>query len=254
MPATDLPLLIDAARIAGEIACRHWQREPQIWTKSDDSPVSAADIEVDEALRDALLYARPSYGWLSEESPDDPGRLEREHCFILDPIDGTRAFLRGEETWAISLAVVSGSDPTAAVVHLPARGLTYTATRRGAWLNGDPIRVSARPDPEGARVLANKAAFATEHWRRLPGFQRTFRPSIAYRLAYLAQGRADVMMSLRSAWEWDIAAGALIAASAGALVTDRHGGPLIFNTAGRASDGIVAANPTLHARVRDALA
>ncbi|WP_375261699.1 3'(2'),5'-bisphosphate nucleotidase CysQ [Palleronia sp.] len=254
MPATDLPLLIDAARTAGDIAVRHWQGAPQTWMKDDASPVSAADIEVDTALRDALLQARPDYGWLSEESPEDPTRLEREECFILDPIDGTRAFLRGEETWAISLAVVSGGEPTAAVVHLPARGLTYTATREGAWLNGDPVRVSARPDPDGARVLANKASFATEHWRRLPQFQRSFRPSVAYRLACLAQGRTDLMLSLRPAWEWDIAAGALIAASAGARVTDRQGRALSFNSPQRASDGIVAANPTLHAKVRDALA
>lgn len=253
MPATDLPLLIDAARIAGDIASSHWQGTPKTWFKDDDSPVSAADIEVDTALRDALCHARPTYGWMSEESPEDLDRLEREQCFILDPIDGTRAFLRGEETWAVSLAVVSGGRPTAAVVHLPARGLTFTATREGAWLNGDPVRVSARPDPDGARVLANKAAFAAEHWRQLPSFKRTFRPSIAYRLAVLAQGRADLMLSLRPVWEWDIAAGALIAESAGARVTDRYGGPLTFNSPRRASDGIVAANPTLHGRVRDAL-
>lgn len=255
MPASDLTLLIDAALIAGDIALRHWGGSPQTWTKDDDSPVSAADLEVDRALRDALGAARPAYGWLSEESPDDPARLEREHCFILDPIDGTRAFLKGEKTWAVSLAVAQGSGIAAGVVHMPATGRTYTAAAgQGAWLNGVPLSVSDRAEPDGARLLASRPVYAEKNWRRLPVFERMFRPSLAYRIACVAEGRADAVLTLRPSWEWDIAAGALIAAEAGARVTDRHGAPLRFNSPTRRSPGLLAANAGLHGAIGQALA
>ncbi len=255
MPAADLALLIDAALTAGQIACSHWKTAPRTWTKADDSPVSAADLEVDRALRDALLAARPGYGWLSEESPEDLARLKREHCFILDPIDGTRAYLRGETSWAVSLAVADAGRVTAAVVHLPARDLTYTAAAgQGAFLNGTPLRASGRADPDGARLLASKASYAPRHWARLPAFERMFRPSLAWRIACVGEGRADATLTLRAAWEWDIAAGALIAGEAGAAVTDRRGADLRFNTPARQSAGLLVANPTLHAAIRAALA
>lgn len=255
MPASDLPLLIDAALAAGRIACSHWRRSPETWTKNDRSPVSAADLAVDAAVRDALLAARPDYGWLSEESPDDPDRLRRRHCFILDPIDGTRAFLQGEETWGVSLAVAEGGRVTAAVIHMPAKRLTYSAAAgQGADLNGAPIRASQRVDPDGARLLAPKPTYGHGNWVRVPQFERLFRPSLAYRIACVADGRADAMLTLRDAWEWDTAAGALVAAEAGARVTDRHGATLNFNTPGRKSAGMLTANPALHGAIRSALA
>lgn len=246
---------MDAATAAGEIAMSHWRRAPTTWTKADRSPVSAADLEVDRAARDALLSARPDYGWLSEESPDDPGRLDRRHCFILDPIDGTRAFLKEEETWGVSLAVADGGRVTAAVIHMPAKGLTYSAAAGGgACLNGEPIHVSARSDPDGARLLASKPTYGGTNWTRMPRFERMFRPSLAYRIACVAEGRADAMLTLRDAWEWDTAAGALIAAEAGARVTDRHGGELRYNSPEGKSAGVLTANPALHGAIRAALA
>ena len=240
--------------MGGDIALTYWRRDPKVWTKDDDSPVSAADLAVDTAIRDALLDLCPDHGWMSEETPDDSARLHKRHVFILDPIDGTRAFLKGEESWSVSLAVTTGPDVTAAVVHLPARDLTYTATPEGAWLNGDPIHCTDRADTDGARVLANRAAFDAKHWRTLPDFTRLFRPSIAYRLACVAHPKADAMLTFRQAWDWDIAAGALIAASAGARVTDRTGTPLRFNTASRTNNGVIAANPALHEAIQAVLA
>ena len=254
MPATDLALLTDAARLAGEIALSHWRRDTESWTKADDTPVSAADLAVDRLIHDALTHARPGYGWLSEESEDDTDRLGRTHCLILDPIDGTRAFLAGERTWSVSLAVTTGPEVTAAVVHLPARDLTYTATRDGAFVNGAPLTCGGHASPDGARVMANKAVFRPEHWRALPGFRKVFRPSMAYRLACVAHDKCDAMLTFRQAWEWDIAAGSLIAQAAGAVVSDRSGAPLRFNTPERSSDGVLAANPALHAGMRQALA
>ena len=254
MPAHDLALLTDAATMGGQIALQHWQRDPEVWTKDDNSPVSAGDLAVDTAIRDTLLSERPAYGWMSEETPDDPARMDRTHCFILDPIDGTRAFLKGEESWSVSLAVTTGPQITAAVVHLPARGLTYTADTTGAWLNGAPLACATHAKTEGARVLANKAVFDAKHWRGTPGFQRLFRPSIAYRMACVAHPKADAMITFRAAWDWDIAAGTLIARSAGARATTRAGTALRFNSKHRTNDGVIAANPALHGAILRALA
>ncbi|TDL78214.1 3'(2'),5'-bisphosphate nucleotidase CysQ [Palleronia sediminis] len=256
MSAADLALLIDAALMAGDIAHRHWKGDPETWIKPDDSPVSEADIAVDTALRDALTHARPGYGWLSEETPDTPDRLGARHCFVVDPIDGTRSFLERQATWALSLAVVEDGRPTAAVVHLPARGLTYTAgIGLGATLNGEPIAVSRHATLGGATALATRATFSGAHWRAgPPPVRRVYRSSMAYRLCKMAQGGADAMLTVMPAWEWDIAAGVLIASEAGAAVTDRLGDELRFNSAGRRTEGVVAANAALHARLLDALA
>ncbi len=255
MPATDLALLIDAGLAGGDIAMSYWRKSPETRTKADGSPVSEADLEVDRAMHDALSHARPGYGWLSEETEDDGTRLDRQRCFILDPIDGTRAYLEGRDTWGLSLAVAEAGRLTAGVIHMPAKGLTYTAALgRGAWLNGEPIAASSRNEVDGARMITSKATYAERHWHGpVPEFRRHYRPSMAYRLAVVAEGRFDVMATLRRAWEWDIAAGALIASEAGARVTDQHGAPLRFNSPGRQSAGVVAANPGLHDRILAAM-
>lgn len=248
MPATDLALLIDAALAGGQIALGHWRSDPDTVAKPDGSPVSAADIAVDTALRDSLTLARPSYGWLSEETPDMRDRLDRAHCFILDPIDGTRAFLDGRKSWAISIAVAEDGRVTAGVIHMPALGKTFLAAEgHGAHLNGRRIEASMRQDADGATVLSTKATYAARNWQgAVPDFDRHFRPSMAYRLALVAEGRFDAMMTLRPSWEWDIAAGAVIASEAGAKVTDRHGAPLAFNSRDRRSAGVIVANTGLH--------
>lgn len=218
MPETDLALLRRAATDAGEIALGYWRQNPEIWTKPDQSPVSSADLAVDTALRERLGAARPEYGWISEESEDDIDRLDRESVFIVDPIDGTRAYLDGAAEWALSLAVAKAGTITAAVVHLPARGLTYGAARgQGATLNDAPITASSVTSPEGATMLASRPTYAAAHWQGevVPAFKRQFRSSMAWRLALVAEARFDAMMTLKPAWEWDIAAGSLIAAEAG---------------------------------------
>ncbi|KAF0675478.1 inositol monophosphatase family protein [Profundibacterium mesophilum] len=256
MPATDLPLLIDAVLAAAEIARKHWRSDPQVWGKADKSPVSEADLAVDTHLRKTLIGARPSYGWLSEESADSAERLAAEHCFILDPIDGTRAFVAGQTEWCHSLAVCEGGQITAAVIYLPIEDKLYSAARgQGAMLNGRPIGVSEAGDPHAARILASGPTLSSRSWRgAVPGIDRDYCPPMAYRLALVAEGRYDAMVTLRPAWEWDVAAGALIVAEAGGLVTDRHGAPQRFNSPGRRTDGMLAAPWSLHERLRGELA
>ncbi|MGL4239241.1 3'(2'),5'-bisphosphate nucleotidase CysQ [Tabrizicola sp.] len=252
MPARDLALLTEAAREAGRIALRYWRRDPKVWDKGGEhGPVTEADIAVNDMLKARLLAARPDYGWLSEETPDDPGRLSVDTVFIIDPIDGTRAFVAGEETFAHSLAVAHQGQVRAAVVFLPALDRIYTASEASPPLkDGQPIAASTLEQLEGADILTNKTNLAPENWPGgVPDIQRHFRASLAYRLCLAAEGRFDGMLTLREAWEWDIAAGALIAERAGAVVTDRHGAALRFNSPGARADGVLALPPQLHGDV-----
>lgn len=249
MRAADLALLTDAAKSAGQIALKYWRNQPKTWDKPGTAgPVTEADLAVDADLRDTLTAARPAYGWLSEETPDDAARLTAETLFIVDPIDGTRAFVAGAATWALSLAVVRAGTPEAAVVYLPAKDLLYGATPDAATRNGRPIRCSDRAEVDGATLLAARPNLDPQNWRdaTLPPVARHFRPSLAYRMALVAEGRFDAMLTLRRAWEWDIAAGALIAQAAGARVTDRSGAPLRFNNPDPMVAGVLAGAPAVH--------
>jgi myo-inositol-1(or 4)-monophosphatase len=252
LPEGDLALLTDAARQAGRIALRHWKRDPQVWDKGGDhGPVSEADLAVNDMLKATLLSARPGYGWLSEETPDDSARLGCDRVFIIDPIDGTRAFIAGEESFAHSLAAATAGQITAAVVYLPALDRLYTATLAGQALkDGKPIFASTRSDLSGADVLTTKASLDPAHWTGgVPAIKRSFRASLAYRLCLAAEGQHDGMLTLRDSWEWDIAAGSLIATRAGATVTDRLGTALRFNTETALANGVMAFPTPLHGQV-----
>lgn len=248
-PADDLALLTAAARQAGEVALRFWKRDPKVWDKGgDEGPVTEADHAVNDLLADVLRKARPGYGWLSEETPDDPARLDCDHVFILDPIDGTRAFIAGEDSFSHSLAVARNGVVTAGVVFVPALDRMFTATIDGlATLNDQPIRCTPRSRLEGANFLTPASNLKPDLWPGgVPPISRSFRPSVAYRLALVAQGRFDGMLSFRNAWEWDIAAGSLIAERAGAIVTDRHGHAIRYNSPTARTSGLIVANATLH--------
>ena len=258
MPANDLPLLIEAAEEAGRIATRYIGAPIEIRDKPDGAgPVTEADLAVDAALAQILRGARPDYGWLSEETDDSLDRLEAERVFIVDPIDGTRAFIDGEDIWAHSLAVAERGVVTSAAIFLPMCDKMYTAAvGQGAALNGVPIRVTDRADLDGASLLASRPSLAPELWRtgHAPLVTRAFRPSLAYRLSLVAEGRYDAMLTLRASWEWDIAAGDLILREAGAATSTRRAAPLLFNNPDPRLDGVIAANPTLHGALHAALA
>lgn len=248
MPATDdLALVTQAATAAGEIALRHFGRAPRVWDKGQgQGPVSEVDLEIDAALRALLLGARPGYGWLSEETPDSPDRLRRDRVFIVDPLDGTRAYLDGKDGFAHPVCVVENGQTLAAAIHLPRLGQTYTAARgQGAFCNGAPIVVS--DTVAGARVLTARSQLDPALWPGgVPGVSQHFRPALAWRMALTADGAFDAMLTLKPAWHWDIAAGALILAEAGGTATDGQGEPLVFNTADPRANGVIAANPALH--------
>jgi myo-inositol-1(or 4)-monophosphatase len=257
LPETDLTLLIDAAREAGKIATGYSGKDARRWDKPDGAgPVTEADLAVNEMLESRLQAARPDYGWLSEETEDNNDRLGQDKVFIIDPIDGTRSFVEGSSTWAHALAVAEKGIVTAAVIYLPLRDLMYVAaTGQGAYLNDRAIAPSQPVELESADILAARPNMEPKHWKRaeVPAFQRSYRPSLAYRLALVAQGRFDGMLTLRPSWEWDIAAGDLILREAGALCSDRHGAPLRFNNPHPKVNGVVAAGKTLHQQISAAL-
>ncbi len=247
-PADDLALLVDAAQAAGPLAMARFKTDVETWEKPGEGPVSEADLAVDDMLRKKLRGARPGYGWLSEESAEAEGDPGDDRVFIVDPIDGTRAFLAGEGGWGTALAVAEKGRIVSAVMHLPARGETYAAALgRGASLNGAPIRSSARTALTGATALAASAQLKPGLWPGgPPPVDRHYRPSLAWRMCLVARGRFDLMVTLRPAYEWDIAAGSLIAAEAGATVTDGDGAPLLFNRHPNRATGVIVAPEPLH--------
>lgn len=251
MPARDLELLTRAARAAGEVVRPYFRNAPRQWDKGDGAgPVTEADLAVNDRLEQILRAARPDYGWLSEESPDTAARLSARRSFVIDPIDGTRAFIDGQDSFSHALAVVEDGRVLAAVVYLPIRDRLYTAAIDGpATCNAAPIAPTAQAETAGARILTGKPSLAPEHWRggTRPAFQREFRPSIAWRLCLVAEGRFDGALSFRPAWDWDIAAGCLIAERAGATATTADGTPLRFNSATAQNAGLWVAPPRLHA-------
>lgn len=243
MPETDLSLLLNAAKSAGDIALNYFGQDPQTWDKdAGQGPVTEADLAVDRMLRTDLLAARPDYGWLSEETPDAPDRLTRERVFIVDPIDGTRSFIAGEKGWGHALAVATGQEVTAAVIALPALGAIYSAAKgQGAFLNGTRISVSGRGALPDARVMINSKDRKPEAWAQpLPDLHYAFRQALAYRMALVAQGEYDAMVTFRPVWEWDGAAGALLITEAGGRVATGTGGTAQFNSPSGQVPGMIA--------------
>lgn len=243
----DLELLIEAAKAAGEIALKHHRQDPEQWEKEDGAgPVSVADLEVDACLKNILQTARPDYGWISEESAEVESRHPANRILIVDPIDGTRAFLDGGVNFAIALAIVEEGLPTSAVIAMPAKDRTYSAAQgEGAYCNGERLAASDRTALTDATLLTPKPTMRPEKWHHVPPVSQQFRSSLAYRLALVAEGRFDAMLTLRDSWVWDIAAGDLIAREAGAKVTNRAGDPLRFDAPSKKVSGVLATGSNL---------
>ncbi|OYX05763.1 MAG: 3'(2'),5'-bisphosphate nucleotidase CysQ [Caulobacter vibrioides] len=243
----DLDLIIAAAREAGELALSARENGLKIWSKEGGSPVTDADLAVDTLLRTELRAERPDYGWLSEETADDPARLSTGRQFVVDPIDGTVAFMKGKPWFAVSIAVVEDGKPIVAVVHAPALDETYAATLQGpATLNGAPIAPSATQALEGAAMLGDAKMFAHPAWREpWPTMRIETRNSIAYRACLVAAGAFDAAVALSPKSEWDVAAADLICQRAGAALSDHKGRPYAYNRPVPQVPSLVCANRAL---------
>lgn len=244
----DLDLLTEAARLAGMIALDRRRDGLDIQTKPGGSPVTDGDLAVNDFLMDGLRAARPDYGWLSEETSDDPDRLTRRRTFVIDPIDGTVAYIKNRPWWTVALTVVEDGEPVAAVVHAPVLNETFCALRgQGASLNGHPIRASDVERLEDASMLADAALLERPIWEEpWPTMRLERRNSIAYRMALVGAGGFDAAIALGAKWDWDVAAGALIATEGGARVSDHGGRPFRFNQPVPQQASLVCAAPGLH--------
>ena len=244
----DLDLITDAAVEAGALARRLLTAGLEIEKKPDGTPVTAADLAVDKLLKDRLLAARPDYGWLSEETADDPARLAKPRLFIVDPIDGTRAYMRGKPWWVVSIAVVEDGRPIFGALCAPDRQETYRAeVGQGATLNGRSIRASSIDALDGCRMLGDEKMFAHPAWKTpWPPMAIESRNAIAYRIALIASDQADAAVALSAKQEWDVAAADLIAREAGAMVSDHKGRPFAYNTPKAKVPSLICAAPRLY--------
>lgn len=250
----DMELLRANAVAAGILAAGYFRRDIDNWTKDNASPVSEADMVVDDYLRQSLIAARPDYGWLSEESVDDDSRLNAPRSFIIDPIDGTSAFLRGDDCWTISLAIVENGVSVAGVIYAPARNQLYQACLGGgAKLNGQPLLcdAEAKSSPIIPAPGAVKTALKDLGVKFTPGQHY---PSLAYRLVQVASGVVDAAVARRGAQDWDIAAAALILSEAGAIFDDVCVGAPVFNKTELRHGALAAvANPSIKPQLHEAL-
>lgn len=243
----DHELLCRVVRQAGALASEFFHARPAGWDKRPGEPVSEADLAVDSFIRRALLAERPDYGWLSEES-EQAGKWA-EMRFVVDPIDGTRSFLKGRPEYAVAAAVVTRGRPLVAAVFNPeTREFFEAVTGAGARLNGRAIAVRRTPPEEGARLLVSWREFQRlGEAGGLVGCRISPIGSIAYKTCLVAAGTADGVVALSPKSDWDLAAADLILSEAGGRITDGAGSPLVYKCGTHKS--VVAASPALHRKL-----
>ena len=225
----DLILLQEITRNAGKIAMQYYRNDNQVWMKPGDSPVSQADLAVNEYLQKHLLSARPNYGWLSEETEDNAERLEQKRIFVVDPIDGTRGFIEGKDEWCVSVAIVEEARPLAAILECPALNETYCAsTNSQSRMNSNLININN--SDEISLVTGSRKINNLMNDMDLNNLKSTkFIPSLAYRIALVAAGKIDLALARPGAHDWDLAAVDLILANAGGSLFDLDGKKLLYN-------------------------
>ena len=246
----DAALLTETVRAAGALALSKFRTELRNWTKGKSSPVSEADIAVNDLLRSRLEAATPGYGWLSEESADDASRLSRERVWVVDPIDGTRSYLAGQEDWCVSLALVEGPAPLLGAVFAPVSGEMFFAARgAGATLNGQPIRVSPGTRLDPARIVGPKPLIQRLGDTLEPGAVHPRIGSLALKICRAAEGRLDAAFAGGQSHDWDLAAADLIVHEAGGTMTTLTGDAIVYNRPEVKHETLVAAGRERHGRI-----
>ncbi len=246
----DATLLKDAVREAGALALSLFGTELKNWTKGASSPVSEADIAVNELLEKRLKAATPDYGWLSEESADDEARLARRRVWIVDPIDGTRGYIAGREDWCVSVALVEDASPVLAAVFAPASDEFFFAARgQGATRNDTPVQAAPGTVMDFSRVAGPKPLVE----RLNPSSDEiNLHPriaSLALRLCRVAQGSLDAAFAGGQSRDWDLAAAHLIVQEANGKMTALSGDTILYNRPEVAHGVLVAAGRDRHASI-----
>lgn len=240
------------AREAGELAVSYQVRshKNRVWHKQGGSPVTEADIEVNRLCAAHLQRARPEYGWLSEETTDSLDARRKQRCWVVDPIDGTRAYMRDDPNWCVALAVIEEGRAVAGVLYAPRQDRFYEAWHEGgAFLNGQAIRVSACVAESGCRLITNEGMIDHPAWPEPWPEVVIARPkpnSTLLRMALVATGEWDATVTLAGKSDWDLAAGTVLVEQAGGVVTTHKGEPLVFNQEVPAQRSVIAAGARLH--------
>lgn len=253
--ASEAALLKRTVREAGALALQLFHPEIRQWTKGQSSPVSEADIAVDELIRERLQAATPGYGWLSEESVDDRVRLGRQRVWIVDPIDGTRAYLAGRNDWSVSVALVEGGKPRLAAVFAPASDEFFFASDGGgATLNDAAIEATQGCDFDiermaGPHFLLNRVRGATS-----PELRNFKIGSLALRISRVAQGALDAAFVGGNSRDWDLAAADLLLREAGGRLTSLAGHAPVYNRVEVTHEVLLAAGRERHAHLVQHLA
>ena len=248
--ARDAELLNSAVREAGALALSLFRTDLKNWTKGASSPVSEADIAVNDLLEARLRAATPDYGWLSEESVDDEARLGKPLVWIVDPIDGTRGYLAGREDWCVSVALVEEDAPVLAAVFAPASDEFFFAARgHGAMHNGKPVQVTAGTVLDFSRIAGPKPLV-----ERLNPSSGEISPhpriaSLALRLCRVAQGNLDAAFAGGNSRDWDLAAANLIVQEADGKMTALSGETILYNRREVGHGVLVAAGRDRHASI-----
>jgi myo-inositol-1(or 4)-monophosphatase len=235
------------AREAGELAVTTAKGAMKRWMKAGSSPVSEADIAVDKFLSERLPSLAPDAGWLSEETEDNPARMKTSKIWVVDPIDGTRAFLDNRPDWSVSIALVEDGRPTVAALYAPISGEMFLATRGGgATRNGAPMKIPPRPNLDGARIAGPQS-----HLDRLVSLNPRMQPqpkvfSLALRATRVASGQFDAAFASKNSHDWDLAAADLLVHEAGGAVTDLAGTPITYNRPDPVHGTLIAAGADCH--------
>jgi len=246
----DADLLQATVREAGALALSLFRTDLKNWIKGASSPVSEADIAVNDLLERKLRSATPDYGWLSEESADDERRLGKRLVWIVDPIDGTRGYLAGREDWCVSVALVEDAVPLLAAVFAPVSDEFFFAGRgQGATRNDIPLRATSGTAMDFSRVAGPKPL--VERLKTSPG-DITLHPrigSLALRLCRVAQGSLDAAFAGGQSRDWDLAAANLIVQEADGKMTALSGESILYNRREVAHGMLVAAGRDRHASI-----
>jgi myo-inositol-1(or 4)-monophosphatase len=244
---SDLPLLESAVREAGSMALALLKQGITVWNKPDGSVLTDGDLVIDEFLKSTLTKARPGYGWLSEESPDDPARLAAQRIWIVDPIDGTRSYSKGGSSWNIGASLVENGRPLLSCVYHPQLGRFYSAASgQGTTLNGEKLTLAEQESSlKGLRIMGSKSLTSKLERHGTITVAAGEMPLLA-RFAMLASGELDATVSVGPKNDWDLAPGELLVTEAGGTVTDLRGNLFNYNQPSRQQPGLVAAAPSRH--------
>lgn len=250
----DLRRIEDALEQADRVLAPYLEIDFEVEWKGADDPVTAADREVDTLLREALY--REGDAWLSEETVDDHARLDQPRVWIVDPLDGTKEFVKRIPEWCVSIGLVEDERPVAGGILNPVtREVIVGSLETGVFLNGEKAPGLACEDIAKATVLASRSEMGRGQWAPFEPYAFTIRPvgSVAYKMALVAAGQVDATWSFVPKNEWDIAAGAALVAAAGGHVCSVANRPLRFNQPKTLRKGVVSLSASTTGRFLEIL-